>query len=150
MKMFVWLGFFLKRPTFPFSYHNKAWFRERTLQSYIALFGAGLARATERPILIGSCTEICLSWNGWEFGRGDNIARADMLQLDVARFVTWPHTLFYFWMNSISPAVQQELSMLHACPTGDISSYIACAPLMTKTFWQTPAKSSTVLESVIN
>ncbi len=62
--------------TFPFSYHSKAWFLDRTLQSNIALLGAGRARATERPILTGSWRVMCLSWNGCELGLHMNTAKA--------------------------------------------------------------------------
>ena len=39
--------------TFEFSYHNKAWLRDKTLQSNIALLTSGFILATERPILHG-------------------------------------------------------------------------------------------------
>jgi len=64
--------------TLPSSYHNCAWFLESTLQSNIALFGAGRARATDRPTFTVSCSETRLSWNGWEFGRLVNTATADI------------------------------------------------------------------------
>ena len=65
--------------TIPFSYHSMAWFLDRTLQSKIPLLGAGLARATERPIFAGSCSDMCLSWKGCEFCRHVKMVSADML-----------------------------------------------------------------------
>ncbi len=44
--------------TWLFSYHSNAWFLDKTLQSNMALLGAGRAWVTDRPILTGSCTEI--------------------------------------------------------------------------------------------
>lgn len=56
----VWLCSMLDRsvqvtfiPTFPFSYHSRAWLRDSTLQSKMALLVAGRARATDRPIFTG-------------------------------------------------------------------------------------------------
>ena len=43
----------------------------------MALFGAGRALATDLPTLTGSWREMCLSWNGCEFGRHCITARAD-------------------------------------------------------------------------
>ena len=40
--------------TFPFEYHKRAWFLDKTLQSNMALFAAGLARATALPTLTAS------------------------------------------------------------------------------------------------
>ena len=64
--------------TFPSSYQARAWFRDRTLQSNIALLAAGRARATDLPILTGSAKATCRSWNGCELARHVNTARADI------------------------------------------------------------------------
>ena len=57
--------------TFPLEYQRSAWFLDNTLQSNMALFAAGRARATARPTLTASCNVMCLSWNGcdvdWQF-----------------------------------------------------------------------------------
>jgi len=62
----TWITFWtwrvIKFNTFPFSYHNKAWLRESTLQSKMALLGAALARATERPIFTGWSKVSDRSW----------------------------------------------------------------------------------------
>ena len=53
----------------------------------MALLGAGLARATDLPILIDSCNDTCLSWNGCELGLHINIAIAAMFVLEVCGFL---------------------------------------------------------------
>lgn len=65
--------------TFPSSYHKIAWFRDKTLQSKIQLFVAGLLFATERPIFTGSVKGTLLSSKGWELGRDVNTAIAILL-----------------------------------------------------------------------
>lgn len=65
--------------TFPSSYHKIAWFRDKTLQSKIQLFVAGLLFATERPIFTGSVNGTLLSSKGWELGREVNTAIAILL-----------------------------------------------------------------------
>ena len=65
--------------TFPSSYHKIAWFLDKTLQSKIQLFVAGLLFATERPIFTGSTKGTLLSSKGWELGREVNTAIAIFL-----------------------------------------------------------------------
>lgn len=60
---------FARQLTLPFSYQSLACWRDRTLQSKMALFGSALSRATARPTLTGSFNGIERSWNGCEFGR---------------------------------------------------------------------------------
>ena len=64
------------RLTLAFSYHSTAWFLDKTLQSKIALLGAGLARATDRPTLTDSVNCTWRSWNGCEFCLHVNTATA--------------------------------------------------------------------------
>lgn len=68
--------------TFPFSYQSFACWRERTLQSKIALFGRALRRATARPILTGSFNGMQRSWNGCELGRQRNRQQGKDIDVD--------------------------------------------------------------------
>ena len=70
---------YLQLLTFPSSYHRRAWLRDRTLQSKMALLAVGRALATDRPIFTGSTSDTCLSRNGCELARQVNTAKADML-----------------------------------------------------------------------
>ena len=74
--------------TFPSSYHRIAWFRDKTLQSKIQLFVAGLLFATERPIFTGSVKGTLLSSKGWELGREVNTAIAISL-ISCCSFADW-------------------------------------------------------------
>lgn len=62
--------------TFPASYQSRAWLRESTLQSKMALLGACRQRATERPTLAGWSRLSTRSGNGCELGRHVSTARA--------------------------------------------------------------------------
>ena len=53
----------------------RAWLRDSTRQSKMALFWAGLTRATDRPTFTGSWTEMCRSWKGQELVRHEKMAR---------------------------------------------------------------------------
>ncbi len=75
--------------TFPFSYQNLACWRERTLQSKIALFERALSRATARPILICSLSGMQRSWNGWEFGLHENIQHGNVISVVVDKSNDW-------------------------------------------------------------
>ena len=58
-----------RQRTLPLSYQSFACWRERTLQSKMALLVRAFNRATARPTLTGSFSGMQRSWNGCEFGR---------------------------------------------------------------------------------
>lgn len=72
-----------KMLTMPFSLSksSNAWFLDRTLQSKMAFSGAGLALATDLPILTGSLRSIRRVWKGCELGWHVKTATADMMSI---------------------------------------------------------------------
>lgn len=113
--MLYWSAGMVNALTLLFSYHRRAWFRDNTLQSNIALFGVALTLATERPIFTGSCTEICRSWNGCELVRQVNTAsgvccilinrllfRLRVVYPNFFSYVPcWKHFLDYGWSSMV-------------------------------------------------